>query len=88
MEASLQDRIEAIYSYDSPGLNHSVTESDGYQAMVERMKRYLPQNSIVGMMLETPKEARMSKAVPSAALPSTIPFHGKSRETLSYCWIH
>ena len=35
MEASLQDRIEAIYSYDSPGLNHSVIESDGYQTVVE-----------------------------------------------------
>ena len=62
MEASLQDRIEAIYSYDSPGLNHSVIESDGYQTVVERMKRYLPQNSIVGMMLETPKEARIVKS--------------------------
>ena len=62
MEASLQDRIEAIYSYDSPGLNHSVTKSDGYQSVVERMKRYLPQNSIVGMMLETPKEARIVKS--------------------------
>jgi len=62
MDASLQDRIEAIYSYDSPGLNHSVIESDGYQAVVERMKRYLPQNSIVGMMLETPKEARIVKS--------------------------
>lgn len=63
MEASLQDRIEAIYSYDSPGLNHSVIESDGYQVVVERMKRYLPQNSIVGMMLETPKEARIVKSI-------------------------
>ena len=62
MDASLQDRIEAIYSYDSPVLNHSVIESDGYQAVVERMKRYLPQNSIVGMMLETPKEARIVKS--------------------------
>ena len=62
MEESLQDRIEAIYSYDSPGLNHSVIESDGYQTVVERMKRYLPQNSIVGMMLETPKEARIVKS--------------------------
>ena len=62
MEASLQDRIEAIYSYDSPGLNHSVTESDGYQTVVERMKRYLPQNSIVGMLLDTPKEARIVKS--------------------------
>ena len=62
MEVSLQDRIEAIYSYDSPGLNLSVIESDGYQTVVERMKRYLPQNSIVGMMLETPKEARIVKS--------------------------
>ena len=62
MDASLQDRIKAIYSYDSPGLNHSVIESKGYQTVVERMKRYLPQNSIVGMMLETPKEARIVKS--------------------------
>ena len=62
IEASYQERIETIYSFDSPGLNHSVIESPGYQAIVEKIRRFIPQGSIVGMMLETPKEARIVKS--------------------------
>ncbi|MBP2620875.1 DUF2974 domain-containing protein [Streptococcus panodentis] len=62
MEPDDQERIQAIYSYDAPGLNHAVIESAGYQAIVDKLRRFLPQSSIVGMMLETPKEAQIVKS--------------------------
>ena len=63
VEPALQARISQIYSFDAPGLNHTVIETDGYQEMDPKIKRYIPQGSIVGMMLETPKQAHIVKSV-------------------------
>ena len=62
IEPEYQERIQSIYSYDAPGLNHSVITSQGYQTISEKIKRYIPQGSIVGMMLETPKQAQIVKS--------------------------
>lgn len=62
IESEYQERIQIIYSYDAPGLNHSVITSQGYQTISDKIKRYIPQGSIVGMMLETPKQAQIVKS--------------------------
>ena len=62
IEPKYQERIQSIYSYDAPGLNHSVITSQGYQTISDKIKRYIPQGSIVGMMLETPKHAQIVKS--------------------------
>lgn len=62
IEPEYQERIQSIYSYDAPGLNHSVITSQGYQTISDKIKRYIPQGSIVGMMLETPKQTQIVKS--------------------------
>ena len=62
IEPEYQERIQSIYSYDAPGLNHSVITSQDYQTISDKIKRYIPQGSIVGMMLETPKQAQIVKS--------------------------
>ena len=62
IEPEYQERIQNIYSYDAPGLNHSVITSQNYQTISDKIKRYIPQGSIVGMMLETPKQAQIVKS--------------------------
>lgn len=62
IEPEYQERIQSIYSYDAPGLNHSVITSQGYQTISDKIKRYIPQGSIVGMMLETPKQVQIVKS--------------------------
>ena len=62
IEPKYQERIQSIYSYDAPGLNHSVITSQGYQTISDKIKRYIPQGSIVGIMLETPKQAHIVKS--------------------------
>lgn len=62
IEPEYQERIQIIYSYDAPGLNHSVITSQGYQTISDKIKRFIPQGSIVGMMLETPKQAQIVKS--------------------------
>ncbi|HEM4041792.1 DUF2974 domain-containing protein [Streptococcus suis] len=54
-----QDRILAIYPFDSPGLHKKHLEALSYQAIHQRIFPVIPQNSIVGMMLETPENAQI-----------------------------
>ncbi|WP_061596188.1 DUF2974 domain-containing protein [Streptococcus gordonii] len=58
----LQERIKKIYSYDAPGLNKAIIESDGYKAIANKIQHYIPQGSIVGMMLEIPKQMAIVKS--------------------------
>ncbi|WP_195270070.1 Mbeg1-like protein [Eubacterium sp. 1001713B170207_170306_E7] len=45
-------RIEAIYSNDGPGFPAEVLESPAYQDVISRIRTFVPQTSIVGMLLE------------------------------------
>ena len=47
-----------------PGLHKELTETPGYQNMMERTKVFIPQGSIIGMMLEIPDKNRRSKHRP------------------------
>ncbi|WP_449458861.1 DUF2974 domain-containing protein [Streptococcus suis] len=55
----LQERIRAIYSFDAPGLHKNHLDAPGYRNIQDRIHPIIPQNSIVGMMLETPKNAQI-----------------------------
>ena len=48
----LRDRIGAVYSYDSPGFTQRVLSAPGYQELLPRIHSYVPQSSVVGMLLE------------------------------------
>ena len=50
----LQDKISAVYTYDAPGLQAHLTENTGYQEIIPKIQRYVPQGSVIGMMLEVP----------------------------------
>ena len=52
-EEAAQNRIHKIYCWDSPGVHRSILNTEGYQRVVSKAKRYIPQDSIVGLMLES-----------------------------------
>ena len=52
-EEDVQLRIVDIFCFDSPGLYRSVLETKGYQNIVSLAMRYIPQDSLVGLMLES-----------------------------------
>ena len=52
-EEAVQNRIHKIYCWDSPGVHRSILNTVGYQRVVSKAKRYIPQDSIVGLMLES-----------------------------------
>ena len=49
----VQLRIVDIFCFDSPGLYRSVLETKGYQNIVPLAMRYIPQDSLIGLMLES-----------------------------------
>lgn len=47
----IQKRILCIYDYDGPGFYEEALATDGYQKVRDRIKTYVPQDSLVGMLL-------------------------------------
>ena len=52
VSAALQDRIESIWSYDGPGMNHEISRSEGFLRIKEKIHSYIPQTSIIGLLME------------------------------------
>ena len=50
-DASTRERIRRVYSFDAPGVDEETLHSHGYALAAERISSYLPQSSIVGMLL-------------------------------------
>ncbi|MBO4298504.1 MAG: DUF2974 domain-containing protein [Clostridia bacterium] len=48
---AVQRRITAVYSFDGPGLDEASARSEGYARIRERIRSFVPQASIVGMLL-------------------------------------
>lgn len=48
----IQQRILAVYNHDGPGFTKYLMGDPGYLAMVPKIKTYIPQSSVIGMLLE------------------------------------
>lgn len=51
--ADVQDRIERIYSFDGPGFRPEILDSVQYEKIAERIEKYIPKFSLVGMLLKS-----------------------------------
>lgn len=61
-DSSLRSRIERIYSYDAPGFREEITESAGYQELIPRINSFVPESSVVGMLLNSDTERKIVKS--------------------------
>jgi len=48
----VQKKIQQVYNNDGPGFTQYLMGDPGYLAMVPKIKTYIPQSSIIGMLLE------------------------------------
>lgn len=48
----IQSRIRTVYNLDGPGFGDYLMGDPGYLAMVPKIETYIPQSSIIGMLLE------------------------------------
>jgi hypothetical protein len=48
----IRDRIEGIWSYDGPGMNREMAGTEGYRLIRDRIHSFIPQTSIIGLLME------------------------------------
>ncbi len=51
-EAKVQDRLLEICSFDGPGMDPEIFSGAGYQRIAGRIRSFVPQTSVVGMLME------------------------------------
>ena len=51
-EERVRDRIRTVFSNDGPGFSEGTVTSEAYKALAPRIRVYLPEDSLVGLLLE------------------------------------
>ena len=51
-QPELQARLLSVHNHDGPGFHSDMLRSPGYRAILPRVRTFLPQSSVVGMLLE------------------------------------
>ena len=51
-QPQLQERLLTVHNHDGPGFHSSMLASDGYRAILPKVRTFLPQSAVVGMLLE------------------------------------
>ena len=84
-EPEIQDRLLGVWSFDGPGMTSEVFESEGYRRIVGKIHSFVPQTSIVGMMMEYHRAYKVVKSDVSGINqhdPLTWQVYGPRFETL------
>lgn len=50
--AEVQSRISSVYNHDGPGFRENMLKHPGYRAILPRVQTFVPQSSVIGMLLE------------------------------------
>lgn len=58
----VRERILDVYNFDGPGFTQWMLEEPGYQRIVPRVKTFLPQFSVFGLMLEREENYRVIRS--------------------------
>ncbi len=61
-EPAVRERITAVHNHDGPGFSPEFFASAGYQAIRPRLRTFLPQYSIVGMLLPREEDVTIVKS--------------------------
>lgn len=49
--SGVQRRVRCVYNFDGPGFNETITASEEFQRMDMRIHTYVPQSSLIGILL-------------------------------------
>jgi hypothetical protein len=61
-EEAVQERILEIRNLDGPGFNEQLVNAPQFQRIKDRMRTYIPQSSVVGMLMEHAAEFSIVKS--------------------------
>ena len=62
LDEEKQSSVSEIYAFDAPGLHESLLESEGFLRIKDRIASYIPQDSMVSVLLESPVNAQVVKS--------------------------
>lgn len=51
-DEKVRGQIQKIYNFDGPGFGSETLRTEGYQAVLPKISTYVPQSSVIGMLLE------------------------------------
>ena len=51
-QPELQERLVSVHNHDGPGFHSAMTADPGYRAVLPKVRTFVPQSSVVGMLLE------------------------------------
>lgn len=81
---ALQERIELVYNFDGPGFDQKVLDQPGYDAICPRVRTFVPQSSVVGMLLGHEEEYTVVHSQESGLPQHNIYTWDVERDKLSY----
>ena len=58
----VRDRVEAIWSYDGPGLNDKAADNGGYAAVRDRIRLFIPEESVIGILMNGDKQRKVVRS--------------------------
>ena len=67
-EPDVRRRIRAIYSFDGPGVDDATIVSDGYAAIARRIRSFVPQASVIGLLMAYHPEYTVIRSTGSGLL--------------------
>ena len=62
VEGAVLERVAQVYSYDGPGLSDQINAQGLYERLGDRLKAYVPQSSVIGMLLAHPDDVVVVKS--------------------------
>lgn len=74
----IQERIKEIWSNDGPGFIKTITESDDYMRILPKIKKLVPEESIVGILLNSGAKADVVQSTEEGLLQHS-PYSWKIR---------
>ena len=58
----VRERIKSIYSQDGPGFTKETLEDADFEAVKDKIQKYVPHSSIIGMLLQSQEKYRVIEA--------------------------
>ena len=58
-DEAVRERILTVYSNDGPGFNQSVTETQQYRDVLEKVQLIIPESSVIGILLSNKRERKI-----------------------------
>ena len=55
-DPQISERVETVWSHDGPGFNEEFMENEGLARIVPKIRKFIPDTSVIGMLLGNPTE--------------------------------